>query len=165
MHRQAWGEWTRVWVNWGLSQAHQCWPPLCEPPCFLEVFRFGSMEGWTAGTIAKGRFSEKMWRTCTRWVFGCAVQLPLIFTSKITSLSLVSSDHQLWGIPSTNSSDVWNSSWCTATSVTWSGAIMPAAGVTYTNLEGFKFPPETITNGDMRMRDVPEAILENQARL
>lgn len=73
---------------------------------------------------------EKEWRTWTRWILA-EETLPVIFTAKITSLSLVSSDHQDCGTPSMMSSRVCFSSWRTETSAIWPGLITPVAGVTY----------------------------------
>lgn len=96
--------------------------PCCELPwCFLPML-FESR--WT-------ELAEKRWWTCIWWLRVISELFPLTFTNKMTSLSLVSSDHQLCGIPSTNSSKVWNSWWCIEISTTWSGFITPAAGVTY----------------------------------
>lgn len=73
---------------------------------------------------------EKDWRTWTRWVLISEEALPVIFTTSITSLSLVSSDPQACGCPSMMSSRVCISSWRTETSAIWPGLITPVAGVT-----------------------------------
>lgn len=116
----------RLWSSSVMSEAL----PTCRSPVevawlLLELLFFESI---------RTALAEKQWRTRTLWIFVSIEQLPLTLTIKITSLSRVSSDHQLCGIPpSTNSSRVWNSSCRTETSTTWSGLIMPAAGETYIN--------------------------------
>lgn len=82
----------------------------------------------------------KLWRTCTWCVLASVDWLALILIIKTTSLSFVSSDHQLWGMPSTESPNDWLSSWRTKISAAWSGLTMPAAGVTSSHLGKPKEP-------------------------
>jgi hypothetical protein len=48
----------------------------------------------------------------------------------------VASHHEFCRTPSTNSSFVKNSSWCTATSIVSPGSMRPTDGCTYLTLQG-----------------------------
>ena len=74
---------------------------------------------------------ETQWRTRIRWFFDLLEKVPYTLTSKITSLSLVTSHHEFCGWPSTNPSDMWDSSRRTETSTIWLGLIIPVAGETW----------------------------------
>lgn len=76
---------------------------------------------------------ETQWRTRIRWFFDLLEKIPYTLTSKTTSLSLVTSHHEFCGRPSTNPSDMWDSSRRTETSTIWLGLIIPVAGETWYN--------------------------------
>lgn len=114
-------------------------------------------------------FPVKQWRTRIWWVLTSVEQLPWITKLKITSLSRLSSDHQLWGIPSAGSS---NSSWCTEISSNLPGLIMPAAGVIWSKTICMICTPQVemdqiinLTNNKTDRQTVPRAILGGHMNL
>ena len=74
-------------------------------------------------------------RTVILCVTASVEELPVTFTERTTSISLVASHHQFCCTPSTNSSCVKKSSWCTATSIVSPGSMRPIDGWTYLTLQ------------------------------
>lgn len=78
----------------------------------------------------------QQWRTLILCVMVSVEALPVTLTKRTAPMPLVASHHEFCRTPSTNSSFVKNSSWCTTTSIVSPGSMRPTDGCTYLTLQG-----------------------------